>query len=283
MKKYCFIPVILLAILSASVNSNPGNIFPKIKGWEVKADDVVYGKMNLWEYINGAADMYLAYDFMDLNIAEYTNEQEHSVKVEIYRHSSFENAFGIYTAERMVNYNFIDIGIQGYTESDILNFLTGEFYVKLASSGKPGIEQSALFEIAKKVESSLGTENRWPGVINLFPAEGKLANSEKYIARDFLGYSFFHSAFTADYNGNDEFKMFIIKLKSETDTRTMLDSYISLLKEDKITKESNIYIIDDFFNGKVFLLIKSNYIIGIMNTGNKNLALDYLSRTSVKL
>ncbi|UCH15473.1 MAG: hypothetical protein JSV22_05785, partial [Bacteroidales bacterium] len=110
MKKHYLIQAIFLTLFSASVISNPGDIFPKIKGWEVKPDKIVYEKFNLWEYINGAADMYLAYDFQDLNIAEYTNEQEHSIKVEIYRHSSFDNAFGIYTAERMMNYNFIDLG-----------------------------------------------------------------------------------------------------------------------------------------------------------------------------
>lgn len=283
MKKHCLILAIYLTVLSVPVNSNPNNLFPKIKGWEVKTEKVVYGKLNLWEYIDGAADMYLSYDFQDLNIAEYTNKQEHSVKVEIYRHSSTENAFGIYTAERMMNYTFIDVGVQGYTEPDVLNFLTGEYYVKIVSSGKPGVEQSALYEIAEKIENTLGTEKNWPGVIDLFPAEGKLVNSENYIARDFLGYSFFHSAFTADYDIEEKFKMFIIKLKSEADTRAMLDSYISLLKEDKITEENNIYIIDDFFNGKVFLLIKSNHIVGIMNTGNKDLAIEYLSRTREKI
>ncbi|UCH14822.1 MAG: hypothetical protein JSV22_02380, partial [Bacteroidales bacterium] len=191
--------------------------------------------------------------------------------------------FGIYTAERMMNYNFINIGVQGYTEPDVLNFLAGEFYVKLVSSGKPGIQQSALLEIAKKIESSLETEKNLPAVIDLFPAEGKLNNSEKYVARDFLGYSFFHSAFTADYDVQEEFKMFIVKLKSEADTRAMLDSYISLLKEDKITEENNIFIVDDFFNGKVFLFIKSNYIVGIMNTENKHLAKDYLARINKRL
>ena len=283
MKKHCLILTVYLTVFFAAANCNPGSLFPRIKGWEVKTDKVIYNKLNLWEYINGAADLYLSYDFQNLNIAEYTNIKEHSVRVEIYKHSSVENAFGIYTAERMMNYNFIDMGVQGYTEPDVLNFLTGEYYVKMVSSGKSGIEQSALFEIAEKIENSLDSEKNWPDVIDLFPAEGKQANSENYIARDFLGYSFFHSAFTADYDSHEKFKMFIIKLKSETDTRVMLDSYLSLLKEDKINKENNIYIIDDFFNGKVFLLIKSNYIVGIMNTGNKDLAIEYLTRIRGKI
>jgi hypothetical protein len=283
MKKYQLILGICLTVFTFTTNSNPGSIFPRISGWETTIDKTVYGKLNLWEYINGAADLYLAYDFENLQMAEYMNKNEQAVKVEIYRHSSPENAFGIYTAERMTDYNFVDIGVQGYIEPDALNFFTGEYYVKMMSSGMTSVEPSTLLGMAKEINNALGRDKKWPDVINLFPAEGKIANSENYIARDFLGYSFFHSAFTADYNVQEKFKLFIIKLESEAGAQEMLENYTNLVNENKVTRLEDIYIINDLFNGKLILSIRYNYIIGIINTENEQLAISYLSKTIAKL
>ena len=283
MKKYQLVLGICLTIFVATVNSYPGTLFPGIKGWEVTIDKTVYGKLNLWEYINGAADLYLSYDFENLHIAEYMNKKDQSVKVEIYKHSSAENAFGIYTAERMIDYNFIDIGVQGYIEPDALNFLTGEYYVKMMSSGMISVEQEALLSMAEEINNALDSDKKWPDVIDLFPADGKIANSENFIARDFLGYSFFHSAFTADYHVQEKFKLFIIKLENEADAQKMFESYTSLINKDKITRSDDIYVINDFFNGKIILSVRYNYIIGIVNTENEELAVGYLNKAIAKL
>ena len=48
---------------------------------------MVYTADNLWEVINGAAELYLAYDFQDLHQAIYSADNEREVRVELYRHS----------------------------------------------------------------------------------------------------------------------------------------------------------------------------------------------------
>ncbi len=283
MLKYKLIPGIYLTVCTLTSICNPGTLFPRIKGWETTIDKTVYDKLNLWEYINGAADLYLAYDFENLYMAEYLNSKGQAVKVEIYRHSSAENAFGIYAAERMADYNFVDIGIQGYTESGALNFFSGEYYVKMISSGTTIVEQDALLTIAEKINSTLDMDKKWPDVIDLFPSEGKIVNSENYIARDFLGYSFFHSAYTAKYDVKEEFKIFVIKLESQAEAESMLGSYTSLINEDKITRKDDIYVINDFFNGTVILSVKNSHIIGIINTENVDLGVEYLNKTRARL
>ncbi len=283
MKKHLLFPAIFCLLSSIAVKSNPGSLFPDLKGWKTDINDVVYDHVTLWEYIDGAADIYLAYDFENLFIAVYTNNEGKTINVELYRHSSADNAFGIYTAERMPDYNFIDVGVQGYYEPGVLNFFTGQYYVKMTSSGKSLADKASFLEIAAAIDNTLDTGNKWPPVLDLFPPEGKLANTESYIARDFLGYSVLHSAFTAEYDMQEKFKMFIIKLNSESEVRSMLESYSSLLNEDKITEEGDTCIIQDFFNGMLFILINSNYMIGVINTSNKDLAIDYISKVKAKM
>jgi hypothetical protein len=283
MKKHLLILSLICLLPLAAIRANPHNIFPSIKGWNREINDVVYDHYTLWEYIDGAADIYLAYDFENLIIASYTDNEGKKINVELYRHSSPENAFGIYSAERMADYSFVDVGVQGYYEPGILNFLSGHYYVKMSSAGKPVAGREAFLQIAEAVTGALGTDNNWPPVLKLFPEQGKAANAESYIARDFLGYSILHSAFTAEYDMPEKFKMFIIKLPGESDASSMLQSYTDQFNEDKITAEDSIYIIQDLFNGTVFMALNSNYLVGVINTSNKELAADYINKVRAKM
>ena len=85
------------------------DLFPEFDGWNLNVRDKVYEPENLWDIINGAADSYLSYDFEKLYVADYTNSQDHHIKVYAFRHSTPVNAFGIYSQERSRDYNFLNI------------------------------------------------------------------------------------------------------------------------------------------------------------------------------
>jgi hypothetical protein len=281
MKRYFLICVSCTIVCVNAALSNPNAVFPKIKGWKLIIEETLYNASTLWEYINGAAEIYLAYDFQNLYLAKYTNKNGQEIRIEIYEHSSPVNAFGIYTAERMSDYNFVNIGVQGYAEPGLLNFYTGKYYIKLISSGAQIGDKVALMSIATEIDKAFGFTKNWPKITYCFPAEGKIPNTENFIAKNFLGYSFFHSAFTAEYDSDEKFQIFIIELINETEVMNMLNSYIGILNEDKIEQENDFYKIEDFFNGTIFLRIQSNYIMGVTNTANRVLAKQFL--TKIKL
>ena len=113
-----------------------GNIvFPDFSGWKLQEDQRIYTGKDLWELIDGAADIFLSYDFKDLRIAEYSNKEQ-IIRVELYRQSTPDNAYGIYTAERMPDYPQVSVGSQGYKSQGVLNFLAGNYYVKIMSAGR---------------------------------------------------------------------------------------------------------------------------------------------------
>ena len=108
------------------------SLLPQITKWAQTEKAQNYYPENLFEYINGAAEIYLAYDFQELIVSQHKKDQsEMNVAVEIYHMGSEKNAFGIYSAERFSDNTFIDVGLQGYMEEGTLNFLVGQYYVKL--------------------------------------------------------------------------------------------------------------------------------------------------------
>jgi len=88
------------ALLAFSVTFLSGqDLFPGLSKYKMRSDYPVYTPDDLWDYINGAADGYLALGFIDLNIREYTRGRS-IIKAEIYRFGDDARAFGIYSMER---------------------------------------------------------------------------------------------------------------------------------------------------------------------------------------
>jgi hypothetical protein len=279
MKKAGFM---LTALFSGAVLFAAEDTFPEISGWKLQVDKMVYTIDNLWEVIDGAAELYLAYNFQDLHQAIYTAENEREVKVELYHHDTPVNTYGIYTAERMPDYSFIETGIQGYTSPDILNFFTGCYYVKISSYGRNAVDEETLKIIAGEVSHSLNQKGSWPGEIQLFPAEGKVYMSDGYIALNFMGYGFFRSAFTARYSAKEEFTLFIIHGK-EGEAESMLHQYIGTVKKDSIEQKENVMIVRDPFNGKILLSKKGDYLVGVMNAVDETTAMELIGKTMGKI
>jgi hypothetical protein len=90
--------------------------FPELKGWKPFGEMQTFSPDDLYEYIDGGADLYLTYDFEDLEVLEYQNEKEATVTVEVYRHKTPYDAFGVFSQERSPTLESVAVGAQGTRE-----------------------------------------------------------------------------------------------------------------------------------------------------------------------
>jgi hypothetical protein len=251
--------------------------FPEITGWKQSGEVQTFTPKTLFEYINGAADLYIMYDFQELKVAEYLNEKKASVIVDVYRHKTPTHAFGIYSQERLSDANFLEIGAQGYIEQNILNFLTGPYYVKINSYNTGAEDQEILLTFARKVSENLEEKGKLPFILSSFPEEGKKKNSEKFINKNFLGYSFLHSAFTADYElSGKKFKLFVIEGVDGNDCREMIQKYLQQTRSPEKNVTESRYAIADPYHGYIELHWKGKYIWGILSLNDPPLRSKYL-------
>jgi hypothetical protein len=258
--------------------------FPEITGWKQSGEIQTFSPKTLFEYINGDADLYLMYDLQELKVTEYLNEKKASVIVDVYRHKTPTYAFGIYSQERLSNANIIDIGAQGYIEKNVLNFVSGPYYVKLNSYNTGAGDEEILLNFAKKVSENLGEKGRLPSILFSFPQEGKKNNSEKFISINFLGYAFLHSAFTADYElSGKKFKLFVIEGADGNDCREMIQKYLQQTRSPEKNVTESRYAIADPYHGEIELHWKGKYIWGILNVSDTSLRSKYLKLFEVGL
>ena len=95
------LPAFLVCMMPEAGAAGRGDILPHVEGWSLapRQGDAVCTPENLRNIIGGAADLFLRYGFSDLRIGEYTNPSGIDVRIELYRHNSVENTFGICSQE----------------------------------------------------------------------------------------------------------------------------------------------------------------------------------------
>lgn len=275
--------VLIVSKIPLSMFAQDEDLFPKLTGWKVSVEFPIYTPDNLWDYINGAATVYLQYGFTELRMAEYSKGRK-KILVEIYHHNSRENAFGIYARERYPDYHFMKTGVQGYQQGPVLNFLKGEYYVKMqAGSDNPSVIQS-LLELSEIIAENLDGENSFPDILSCFPEENKLVNTERFIPINFLGHEFFDDVYTAQYqSGETEFILFFSEKNSPEECSLVLENYIEFTGQDIDISEPGTYRIDDRYNGKISIAWIDNKLIGVSGSPEDEIIEKYLELMRVRI
>jgi hypothetical protein len=281
---FCGSSLILIVLFSVSLSYGQESLFPQVPGWKLTQDDPVYNPNNLWDIIDGAADLYLEYAFVDLHIVRYINADSIEVKSELYRHASDVDAFGMYSQERDTGYNFIQLGVQGYLQQGVLNFCSGSYYIKLSTYQTGSKAQDALLTIGKILTGQLKQNNSVPKLFKMLPEEGRLLNTEQYVARNFLGYSFLGSAYVATYKDSTSFKVFIIESITPEKANALIVEYLKSVPKETVTKlASGNYQIQDPHNGVIGLQIFNRYVCGILNCTDYQTRIKFLDKVIANL
>lgn len=240
-------------------------LFPELKGYKVVSDYPVYTPDDLWDYINGAADAYLALGFIDLNISEYIKGRE-VIKAEIYRFDDDAEAFGIYSMERSPGYGFIPVGVQGYREEGILHFYKDRYYIKIMTHSKSRKAGGRMEELARLIDDRIEGSNKFPELLNLFPADGRLVNEETYLLESVLGHEYLRNAFRASYEvGEERFDIYLFRCNDGDEAAAMASKLAgdAFMPGDEVFK----YAFEDGFNGVLHLARQGSRLIVVSGLG----------------
>jgi hypothetical protein len=170
-----------------------------IEGWERDGEHLIYYADELWEYINGAAEGFLAYDVEAVVAQDYVSAAGWGLKLEIYDHQTPLMGFGIYSQHRDPELKFIDIGAEGFGDEYSIQCWKGRYYIKI-NVFETGEELSrAMRRFAGKVAADIPGEASFPLGLGAFPEEGLVERSLTYLTEGVLGRGRFPHAFAGGY------------------------------------------------------------------------------------
>ncbi|AKJ63418.1 DUF6599 family protein [Kiritimatiella glycovorans] len=208
--KYRLIPALTLALaVYAQAGARPRDPGPAALlpsphslGAVAASETECFGPEELFEYINGAAPLYLDYGFERLAHRVYRFEKG-SLTADLYAMPDPTRAFGIYAAERDAEATFVETGAEGYRWGDVLRFFRGRYYVKLyADAGEDTVP--LLVRAAKAIDARLPGRAVLPSATTWFPEKGRVPHSLSYTVEPPLGVEALAPAWKARYRCGDE-------------------------------------------------------------------------------
>ena len=258
---------------------------PDLTGFTITRDAEQYTKENLWDYMNGGAPGYLAYGFEEMVTLQVKNLKNHSeIVVDMYDMGNQLNAFGIYSVERIPEGRDLAFGVDSFQYDTTLCFWQDKYYVKLMSYDmKPETAQS-LSGLAALITRKLPKGGEPPHLFSMFPAEGRVKKSERYIKCDVLGQAYFTDGYSVDYdNGNNQHKIFLIHGKDPREAGKNFHTYRDFIKtigqitDEDITIGEQAFAGTHNFYGRVLFARMGSYLIGVVSFDKQKSAQDTIN------
>ncbi|MGD0783509.1 MAG: DUF6599 family protein [Candidatus Aminicenantales bacterium] len=252
------------------------DLLPRVGGWKNTEEPKRFGPDSLFEYIDGAAEAFINYDFVELALGEYQQPgRPGTMTVEIYDMGTPRNAFGIYSTERYPESRFLSIGTQGYIEEGTLNFLAARYYVKMMAYETGARTEAILESYAADILKKIGEPGRFPDTLKAFPRHGLVANSEKYILKNFLGREFLKNGTLASYKlDGAEPDAFIVEASSGAEAAELLKNYLDAAraKSPPIQAGQGLIRIMDPYLANVFVGLSGRFLYGVTKIKDPALA-----------
>jgi hypothetical protein len=188
-------PVILPLVLTAAIfffcapvlpQSQPEDLLTflprsnEAEGWLKERVVLRYRGEDLFEYINGGAEIYYEYGFKEVVIQDY-KKNGHSLSLEIFEMIDPQSAYGIYSFKRSPEGIPLDTEAEGRLEGYYLNLWKGRYLITITGFDEEQETVNGLIEVAKTVESKIKTEKSTkPGILDRLPQTELTEASVKY-------------------------------------------------------------------------------------------------------
>jgi len=256
------------------MNPKLPDILPKsdgVKGWKIAKEIEIYNEQNLVKFMHDETEVYQAYDFVELALAEYRNPRlgsEPILRAEIYDMGTPENAFGIYTFNRNPQADFKIIGNETAITMLTIDTWKGKYFVHIRLYEFSDDIREGAENIAKYMINQIRGTTKPPDILKLLPQDSFVKHSERYF-RDHTIFSKIHTTISknilnlnestiglaAEYlhpkskNPRDTLSVFLIKYPNPEYATTAYNSYraylvakgYSTIETQKLDAQSTVF------------------------------------------
>jgi hypothetical protein len=198
MKRTISLAVLVVAASSLSCTDRSSD-FPEVDGWSRTGEVLTYDADNLWEYIDGAAELFVQYDVQTCRTADLA-AGDLVVSVDLYDMGTPLNAFGVFKQENPAGGAPLPGAIEAAVSPPYQALLLkGATYVKVNTIGGELTDASGR-ELLEALARALPGSTTLPSELGLLPEDGKVAGSEGYQREGFLGLTELPGCVYAEYS-----------------------------------------------------------------------------------
>ncbi len=150
-------------------------------GWKWDEKEMKYNSKTLFDYIDGAAELYLAYGFQNLTVRRFEKSNQPPITVELYEMASSEDAYGVFSFERQDE--AAGIGQGSEFGGGLLRFWKGKYFVSIYADGEGAEVESAILKMGKAAADSIPATGPEPKLVGFIPGKelGLVDKSVRYL------------------------------------------------------------------------------------------------------
>jgi hypothetical protein len=153
-----------------------------IDDWKKSSDLAVYDSDNLYTYINGGAELYISFRFINLVSQSYGNEEDEEIQIDIFDMGSSQNAYGIFSHSRETVDDFLGADIESEYSGGLLTFWKGRYYVSILAYPETDSKKLVVQKLGRRIGEQIQGPSIKPQLVNRLPEESLQPHSIKYFS-----------------------------------------------------------------------------------------------------
>ena len=158
-----------------------------------------YTPEQMYEAIDGEADLFLSYGGRGLVVAHY-QAGDTTVSAELFDQARSLDAFGVFSQLRQEGARPLEIGAEGLNMVDqAVFFWKSRYFVRVAGTGAQQPRFELLEELARNIAAKLTGPSDLPEWTKALPSTPAPLAPQQYVAQNVLGYGFLSNAVLAKY------------------------------------------------------------------------------------
>jgi len=153
-----------------------------VADWRMQGKPATYTRANLYDYIDGGADLYLGYGFTRAVVADYLGPGGAKITVELYDMGSSYDAFGIFAREQAKVSPSIGQGAS--YAGGLLTFWKDRIFARIFADRETEATRAAVLRMGKLASTAVRSKGARPPLIALLPQPGIAGRSMRYMHTD---------------------------------------------------------------------------------------------------
>ncbi len=154
-----------------------------VREWKASGPDAIYDRKTLYDYMDGGAEVFLAFDFRRLLSRKFGNTAQDEIILDIYEMGSPAEAYGLFSIDRQNEP--ASVGQEASFGFGLLRYWQGRYFISIMTTGDDKKADAAILDLGKTVALKLGPAGPLPDLLQTLPSAGLMAGRTSY----------FHSSF----------------------------------------------------------------------------------------
>lgn len=167
-----------ISVSPAQTLTDPAKSLPaNINGWKTGADRF-FNSENLYDYIDGGAELFISFGFSKVFNRKYTNDKENEIIVDIFYMNKPEDAYGafLFTSGKVDS----AYGCQSQISPGAVIFWKDNFYISITSNRVTAEGNKIIKQLAEIMDKAISVKGTKPKIVSYLPKNNLDEESVRY-------------------------------------------------------------------------------------------------------